>query len=58
MYIDDNISLCFLSIKNTSDSSCREDQTTNFMFNTFFSSKTLLFIRQRGKILIAFPLHK
>jgi hypothetical protein len=38
-----------LRLRSVSDSSCRENQDTNFMFNNFFL-KVVPFMRQCGKI--------
>jgi len=37
-------------MRKISDISCRENQNTHFMFNFFFFSKIVLFMRQCGKI--------
>jgi hypothetical protein len=40
-----------LRMKNVSDKSCRQNRNTYFMFNNFFSSKILPFMRYCVKIL-------
>jgi hypothetical protein len=45
----DNISLNSFRMRNISDKNCREIKNTLFMFNTFFSSKIVPFVRKCQK---------